>query len=168
MWLFKGSRVQTFKDEVLVKVCVCAWIYELLYNKYHETFSILYTYCILYMLQLVLVYGFVEQPFNPLPTLRHSAPQKIPWDYFPSPWWLPIFPFLRWNTYVRRRWRFFVEISLSLYEWLGILACIIIVLNRAWALLGTILERRRRSLKKEEHLPDWQPVLKKRSSSVKT
>lgn len=47
--------------------------------------SILYTYSIfrLYMLQLVLVCGFV----------LHSAMQKILWEYFSSPWRLPTFPF---------------------------------------------------------------------------
>lgn len=57
-------------------------------------------------------------------------------------------PLLRWNCYTQISWRFFVEISLSLFEWLVILACIIIVLNRAWGLLGTILERGSKSLKK--------------------
>lgn len=102
-------------------------------------------YCYLHTVQqslLVLndVARYVEQPFKPLPDLQHSVLQKIPWDYFSSPWRLLTFPF-EGGTNAHKEGDVSLLRSLWAHEWEVILSCIIIGLNRAQALLGTILER---------------------------
>lgn len=83
-----------------------------------------------------------------------------------SPWQIPTFPFQGGSDTCKEvdisLWR-----SLWAYEWLVILSCIIMVLNGAWTLLGTMLEGGRKTVEKEQHLPDRQPLMKKRHSKKK-
>lgn len=79
-----------------------------------------------------------------------------------SPWQIPAFPFQGGSDTCK-------EVDMSLlrslwaYEWLVILSCIIMVLNEAWTRSAT-LAGGRKTLEKEQHLPDWQPLMKKRHS----
>lgn len=70
-------------------------------------------------------------------------------------------------TPAKKRLTFLCRALVSAYEGPAILSCIIVVLNRAWTLRGTMLERGWKSLEKEKHLLDWQPLMKKRSSGEK-